>query len=197
MTPRPLQCPAGTTVFSPGMDCPGYVRLTAGTIRVTLTGAGGRELVLYRVHPGGVCLQTFACLTQGRSYSAHGVAETDIAGEILPHEAFRRALARDPAFRDEVLSAVADRFADFEQLVEDVALTGLDARLARALLRLAPDGGALRITHDALAAETASGRAVVSRRLAAFARKGLVAQRRGVVTLLDLPGLGRIAADQG
>jgi CRP/FNR family transcriptional regulator len=33
--------------------------------------------------------------------------------------------------------AAARRFADFERLVEDVALTGFEARLARALLRLA------------------------------------------------------------
>ncbi|MCA0871041.1 Crp/Fnr family transcriptional regulator [Seohaeicola saemankumensis] len=192
---HPLSCPAGTVLFSPGQDCPGFVRLRHGRIRVTLTAANGRDVVLYRVGPGDVCLQTFACLTDGRAYSAEGIAETDIDGEILPHALFRQALTTDDAFRAEVLAAVARRFGDYEQLVEDVALTGFDARLARVLLRLASPAGRIETTHEALASETASGRAFVTRRLRAFAQAGLVDQERGRITLLDRAGLERIAAD--
>ncbi len=197
MTDRslPLTCPAGAVLFRPGEECPGFVRLRSGIIRVTLTAPNGRELVLYRVQPGDVCLQTFACLTEGRRYSAEGVAETDLVGEILPHEEFSRRLGEDPDFRAEILAAVARRFADYEQLVEDVALTGFDARLARALLRLAGDGDEIETTHEALAAETASGRAFVSRRLGEFSRQGLVESGRRRVRLLDRRGLERIAAD--
>lgn len=189
----PLTCPAGTVLFSPGQDCPGFVRVFEGTIRVTLTAPNGREVVLYRVSPGDVCLQTFACLTDGRSYSAEGVAESDIVGEIMPHGLFRRAMAEDSAFQAEVMMGVARRFSDFEQLVEDVALTGFDARLARVLLRLANDQGEIEATHDALAVETASGRAFVSRRLGDFAKRGLVRPGRGHLALLDRAGLERIA----
>lgn len=192
---QPLICPAGTVLFRPGQDCPGFVRLHKGTIRVTLTAPNGREVVLYRVAPGDVCLQTFACLTDGRSYSAEGIAETDITGEIMPHARFRRAMSDDPDFRAEVMQAVARRFADFQQLVEDVALTGFDARLARVLLRLAGVGNEIETTHDALAAETASGRAFVSRRLGEFSRRGLVRPGRGHLTLLDRAGLERIAEE--
>ena len=191
-----LKCPAGTILFSPGQECPGFVRLTQGTIRVSLTAANGREVVLYRVGPGDVCLQTFACLTDGRTYSAEGIAETPIVGEIIPHAEFRSAMTGDDAFRTEVLAAVARRFGDYEQLVEDVALTGFDARLARVLLRLADDHGHLPITHDALAAETASGRAFVSRRLRELSRLGLVKTHRGRLHILDRPGLIAVSQDE-
>ncbi|SDC50184.1 Crp/Fnr family transcriptional regulator [Ruegeria marina] len=190
-----LDCPSGTVLFHAGEECPGFLRLDEGSIRVTLTAANGREVVLYRVGPGDVCLQTFACLTEGRSYSAEGVTETHTRGTLMSHAEFRRALAEDDGFRSEILHAVARRFADFEHLVEDVALTGFDARLARALLRLSKDDS-VTATHEALAAETASGRAFVSRRLAEFARQGLVELARGRVTLLDRAGLERIAADE-
>lgn len=193
---QPLSCPAGTVLFRPGEDCPGFVRLKSGTIRVTLTAANGREVVLYRVGPGDVCLQTFACLTEGRSYAAQGTAETAIQAEVLPHTVFRTELAQNDTFRAEVLSAVARRFADYERLVEDVALTGFDARLARALLRLEPVDGRIAITHEALATETASGRAFVSRRLREFARMGLIEQGRGWLTVHDHGALVRIAADE-
>ncbi len=190
-----LSCPAGTVLFRPGQDCPGFVRLAKGTIRVTLTAANGREVVLYRVEPGDVCLQTFACLTQQRTYSAEGVAETDIEGELVPHAHFRALMADDPDFRNEVLSAVARRFGDFEQLVEDVALTGFDARLARVLLRLGRSGDVIETTHDALAAETASGRAFVSRRLREFARAEILESGRGWLRILDRPELERRASE--
>lgn len=192
---QPLVCPAGTVLFRPGQDCPGYVRLHHGTIRVTLTAPNGREMVLYRVSPGDICLQTFACLTDGRSYSAEGIAETDIRAEIMPHAQFRQSMAEDSDFRAEVMQAVARRFADFEQLIEEVALTGFDARLARVLLRLAGDDDEITITHDALARETASGRAFVSRRLGEFARRGLVRPGRGRLSLLNRAGLERVATE--
>jgi len=172
------------------------MRLTQGTVRVSLTAANGREVVLYRVGPGDVCLQTFACLTDGRTYSAEGIAETALVGEVIPHAGFRSAMTRDDAFRTEILTAVARRFGDYEQLVEDVALTGFDARLARVLLRLVDDQGHLAITHDALAAETASGRAFVSRRLRELSRLGLLETHRGGLKILDRKKLIAVSHDE-
>jgi CRP/FNR family transcriptional regulator len=167
--------------------------LHAGSLRVTLAAPNGREVVLYRVTPGDVCLQTFTCLVEGRRYSARGIAETGLVAEILSPAEFQQGLGSDVAFRQRVFAAVARRFSDFEQLVEDVALTGFEARLARALLRLAGLSESVRATHEQLAAETGSGRAVVSRQLGAFAAAGHVILERGRVTLRDRPALERIA----
>jgi CRP/FNR family transcriptional regulator, anaerobic regulatory protein len=170
--------------------------LHEGSLRVTLSAPNGREVVLYRVRPGDICLQTFKCLIEGRRYSAEAIAETPLVADVLSPEEFHEAMARDEAFRGRVFAAVARRFADFEQLVEDVALTGFEARLARALLRLAGQDRSVHATHEQLATETGSGRAVVSRQLAAFAAAGYVALQRGVVTLTDTKGLARIAGDR-
>lgn len=194
MTPtRRLNVPKGTVLFRPGDPCEGFVRLRSGRIRVGLTAANGREVVLYRVNPGEVCLQTMTCLTEGGSYRAEGVAETDLVGEIVPRPAFVELIAEDSRFRAELLTAVSRRFSEFEQLVEDIALVGFRTRLARALLRLAAEDGTVAITHEALAAETASGRAAVSRALEAFEADGLVALGRGRISILDRAGLGAIA----
>lgn len=160
---------------------------------MSLTAANGREIVLYRVREGEVCLQTFSCLIENRRYSAEGLAETDLDAEIVAPEAFRTRMAGDENFRDDIFHAVARRFADFEQLVEDVALSGFEARLARALLRLADSGEIVSATHDKLAVETGSGRAVVSRQLQEFSRRNLVTATRGRIRLLDRRRLGELA----
>ncbi len=193
---RKLSLKKGDVVFRPGQDCPGFVSLTRGTIKVSLTAANGREVVLYRVTPGAVCLQTMACLIEGRPYAAEGIAETDIEGELVPVAAFQDRLGTDADFRDTVFRSIVHRFAEFERLIEDVALTGFDARLARVLLRLADDTGQVTATHESLAAETASGRAFVSRRLAEMARLGLVEPGRGAVRILDRARLEQIAAEE-
>lgn len=193
MSENAFNAAAGSVLFRPGDPCPGLIRLQSGTIRVSLTSPGRREVVLYRVRPGELCLQTFSCLAEGVAYSAEGIAETDLSGTILPPAAFRRRLAEDAAFRDSVLAAIARRFHDFETLVEEVALSDFETRLARSLLRLAEAGAEIRVTHEALAAETASGRAFVSRRLADFAARGLIATARGRIRILDRDRLARIA----
>lgn len=196
MSAAPQQIAAGTVLFRPGDACRGFVVLHEGSLRVTLAAPNGREVVLYRVAPGDICLQTFGCLVDGRRYSACGIAETPLVADVLSPAAFHAAMGRDEAFRRRVFAAVARRFADFEQLVEDVALTGFEARLARALLRLAGPDDSVRATHEQLATETGSGRAVVSRQLAAFAAAGHVALQRGRVMLADRAALARIAGSQ-
>ncbi|WP_439136821.1 Crp/Fnr family transcriptional regulator [Roseicyclus sp.] len=184
----------GDVLFEPGAACPGFLIVDTGVIRVSLTAANGREVVLYRVSAGTVCLQTFGCLIDGDRYSAEGVVEADVTGRMIPAQSFHDALADDPAFRKLVFNGVAQRFVEYQRVVEEVALLGFDERLARVLLRLCDAQGFVAFTHVALAAETASGRAFVSRRLAALSRAGLVVQHKGGVQITDRAGLERIAA---
>ena len=190
---RKFSAPKGTTLFSPGQECPGFLILQQGCIKVTLTGSSGREVVLYRVHPGEVCLQTFTCLIEDQTYAAEGVVEEDLHGDLIPAGQFRQVIEQDEAFRNDVLTSVALRFSEYQQLIEDVALTGFDARLAKVLLRLVDATGIVPVTHTALAAETASGRAYVSRRLAEFARRGLVEQLSDGIHICNVAELAQIA----
>ena len=66
-----------------------------------------------------------------------------------------------------------------------IALTGLAARIARGLLRLQDSAGTITATHEVLAAEIGSGRAAVSRGLAALARAGVIELGRGHVQVRD------------
>lgn len=190
---RPMAVPRGTVLFRPDDSCAGFVVVRSGTVKVSLTAENGREIVLYRVRPGEICLQTFGCLVGGSSYSAEGVAETDLSLEIIPAGEFQRRVSAEPDFRQQLFSAVAARFADLERLVEDVALSSIEERLARALLRLANADGMVDATHEGLATEIGSARAVVSRQLSAFARDGLVGVERGHIALVSPARLKALA----
>lgn len=189
----PISLPAGAVVFRPNDDCPGFVVVKRGQIKVSLTSESGREIVLYRVGPGDVCLQTFSCLSRKAPYSAEGRVEEALAGIVIPTAQFDRLMGEAPAFRTEVFAAVARRFAEFQHIVETLAFTGLDARLAAALLKLAGGRDEVEATHEALAVEIGSAREVVSRQLHNFAGRGLVETSRGRVKILAREALARLA----
>lgn len=183
----------GAVLFHPGDECPGFVVVRQGCIRVSITSENGREIVLYRVRPGEVCLQTFSCLVEGRRYQAEGVVEADVDGELIPAPEFGRRMADDADFRQGVMQAVARRFADFEHVVEMLAFAGLEQRVAEGLMRLAGEADALTTTHEAIALEIGSAREAVSRQLAAIARSGVIEVRRGEIQILDREALSRLA----
>jgi CRP/FNR family transcriptional regulator len=190
------QIERGTVLFSPGQECFGFVALKKGSIKVVLTSVGGREIVLYHVHPGEICLQTFGCLTMGTSYSAFGIAEQNLELEIIPPTKFHELLASDSQFRQEIFNSVATRFADFERLVENVALSSVQMRLARALLRLSEDSSSVEMTHEGLANEIGSAREVVSRQLSKFAKSGIIEMARGKIEIINTKKLADICQNE-
>lgn len=189
-----FQAKAGTVLFRPGDECTGFITIHSGSVRVSLNAVSGREIVLYRVTPGQVCMQTFACLTQGRLYGAEAVAESDCDISTLPPSAFEARMLDDPAFRSNVFGAIADRFADFEHTVQALAFSGLEARVADILLRLANEAGDVAATHERLATEIGSAREAVSRQLGVMARQGLVELSRGHVRITNRNALLQLAA---
>jgi CRP/FNR family transcriptional regulator len=102
----------------------------------------------------------------------------------------------DIAFRSAVMSSVAERFVDFERTVEALAFTGLEQRVASALVRLMDSDGLARVTHEELAVEIGSAREAVSRLLASMAKQGILLLSRGRVQVLRKAALQRLA-DEG
>ena len=178
-----LELPAGSQ---------GFPLLLAGSIRVVKQSASGRELMLYRVAPGGSCIITSSCLLGRSDYNARGIAETPLRLLLVPAPEFAQLMLDHGPFRDFVFHLFAERIAELMQLVEEVAFARLDQRLAR--LIVAQDRAVLNVTHQQLAAELGSVREIVSRLLKGFAEQGLVALGREQLTVTDRAGLQKIAA---
>ena len=186
----PLRAPSGSVLFRPGDPCKGFVLLRSGRARVDLIAEDGHALLLYRVEPGQACAITTSCLFAGEAYSAEGTAETDCEGLLLPAALFSRLVEDSAAFRTFVLAGFAARLGALMGRIEDLSFRSVDARLADYLLARAP--GTVAATQQDIAADIGTAREVVSRRLAAFAKAGLVRTERGAITPLDLDGLRRI-----
>lgn len=187
---RMVRLPAGAQVFTESQNCPGFPLLLAGTIRVVKSTASGREIVLYRVEPGGSCLITSSCLLGHSPYSARAIAETALSLLLLPTAIFEQLIAENGLFRDFVFNLFAERISELMQLVEEVAFHRLDQRLAKLLLA---KGDVIHASHQTLADELGSVREIVSRLLKGFAVQGLVTLAREQIGVTDRQGLQQIA----
>jgi CRP/FNR family transcriptional regulator len=185
-----LRAPAGATLFRPGDPCRGFVLLRSGRARVDLIAEDGHALLLYRVEPGQPCAITTSCLFAEEPYSAEATAETDCDGLMLPAALFTALVQDSAAFRTFVLAGFAARLGALMGRIEDLSFRSVDARLAAYLLERTP--GTVAATQQEIAADIGTAREVISRRLAAFAKAGLVRTERGAVTPLDPAGLLRI-----
>jgi CRP/FNR family transcriptional regulator len=189
-----LSVPEGTVIFGPGKAAENLLLLLEGRVRVQQLSEAGREIVLYRVEAGQSCVMTTACMLAHEDYSAEGIAETDVRAVAIPRAVFDRLVSQSVAFRNFIFSAYSRRITDLFQVIEDIAFQRVDIRLAQRLLALARGHDQVRATHQQLSVELGTAREVISRQLGEFQRRGWIGQSRGVVDLLDRPGLERLAA---
>jgi len=187
-----LHVPAGTPLFQAHDTCQGFPMVLSGEVRVSRSAANGRELELYRVLPGEMCLVSSASLFAGQPLTARGVTTTHTTLALLSPTDFQTAMA-DPAFRSFVLGLFALRMVDLTALIEAVAFQRLDSRLAATLLG---HGQQVRATHQALADELGTVREIVTRLLHRFERDGLVELSRECITICDSTALRHLAALQ-
>jgi CRP/FNR family transcriptional regulator len=127
------RCAAGILLFEQGDPADRFYVVAAGRVKVFRPGARGREQILHVVHPG----ESFgeAAIFDGRPFPA--CAQTIEASTLIavPAEAFLGLLRGDSALTLRLLGGLALWVRRLVDLVEDLSLRDVQARLAGFLLR--------------------------------------------------------------
>lgn len=190
---HPRDLPAGSVLFRPGDAVSGYAIVLSGRIDVSLTSASGRGILLYSVVPGQSCIQSTMGLLGDADYTAEALTQCDTTLVLLPRPLFLGLVESSPGFRAIVFRAFADRMQNMMQLLEKVAFQRVECRIAEHLLALSETANPVHITQTELATQVGTAREVISRRLDAWARRGIVRTSRGTVELADRAALRDIA----
>ncbi len=181
-----VKLPAGERVFSQGQECNQYTVIAAGKVRVLTRSPDGRELVLYYISPGEVCVLTSACLLENTRYPAEAITETPVSAFIIPCQEFDRLVAESAQFRQFVFNSFSHRLADLMAQLEQVALNSIDDRLLHYLRKHRGSDNHVRTTHQEIANHIGSAREVVSRHLKALEKQQRVKLGRGSIELLGM-----------
>jgi len=183
---------SGQVILLEGDPCQAVYLVVRGLVRTARLSPEGREHVLAYLGPGELFNLVPALDGQPSPASVDGLTEGLLY--TIPCERFRRIVREHP----EVALAVMDRLATevrrLTDMVEDLALHTVRARLARFLLAQAEDPQlSHRWTQEEIAAHIGTVREMVGRTLRAFTAAGLIHRERGRVVVADREGLEREA----
>lgn len=179
------QLTQGEVAYQPGWDCSNFLMCLSGRTRVYRSSESGREILLYRVGPGQTCVLTTSCLMTTGAFPAESIAEKDTLLAAIPADKFNELMTQSIRFRDFVHKNYGELLADLILLVNEVAFSRVDIRLARYLLKIADDDNMVHSTHQQLALDMGSVREVISRHLNEWEHQGWIDNKRGKIQLLN------------
>lgn len=174
-----------------GNQCTGLLIVLEGELRVFLLSDEGKEVTLYRLAPGDMCMLSASCVLKTINFDVFVTSEKTSQCLLLSGQAFSAAAENNLAVKNFALEKAVARFSDVMWVMQQILFTSLDKRLANFLLaeaaRLETD--CLKLTHEQIANNLGTAREVVSRLLKYLATEKIIAMQRGTITILDFAKL--------
>ncbi|MBH5319552.1 Crp/Fnr family transcriptional regulator [Paenibacillus sp. GSMTC-2017] len=166
----------------------------SGTVRIYKVGATGRELTLYRVRQGEVCVVMMASILGETPYEATAAIEEDTVLLLLPVDLFKRWMSNYPTLNQYIYKLFIKRMVGVTDLIDDIAFKPMEVRVAELVLQRLSAGcdDKLSITHEQLASELGTAREVVSRTLKELEQRGVLEIGRGSIRHIRTEELKRI-----
>ncbi len=183
----PVHYDKGTRIHSGDNDCIGVILIKKGELRIYILSDEGKEITLYRLRDGEICVLSASCILDNITFDVHVDAEVD-SEVLLIDSALYQQLCRQNIFAENFTDKlVIDSFSDVMWAMEQILFMSFDKRLAIFLSdeinRNQSDN--VELTHEQIAKYIGSAREVVSRMLKYFAQEGIVELSRKGVRVID------------
>jgi CRP/FNR family transcriptional regulator len=180
----------GAIVFLEGEPAQGLYYLHHGWLKIVKFSVDGREQILQFLGPGEIFnyLGVFAA----GDNPATAIALEAAGIWLLPRPDVRQVLIASPDALLLVVESMAQRIVTLVQMVADLSLHSIEARLARRLLENAEGNVVYRrrwSTQAEMAAHLGTVPDVLNRALRSLAEAGLIQVERQQITILDRDGL--------
>jgi len=184
----------GAQVHSSGQECLGLLLVLSGEIRTYLLSDEGREITLFRLYPGDLCVLSASCVLSQISFDTQLTAQQDTQVLVIPANVVARIKDTNLAARCYLYELATQRFSNVMWAMQQLLFQQLDQRLAAFLLAEYRRTGSptVAMTHEQLAQQISSAREAVARILKQFAEDGLVELKRGAITILNPAGLEKL-----
>lgn len=176
-----------SSIHTADLDCVGLLLPKTGTLRVYILSEEGREITLYRIRSGSVCILSAACVLQSITFDVSIDAVTDCELLQLDSAVFLSIMQENIYVEAFAYKKATERFSDAMWAMQQILFMSFDKRLALFLLEETSKTGSqsLRMTHEEIAKYMGSAREVVSRMLKYFSSEGLVRISRGEILITD------------
>lgn len=189
-----LTYPKGTNIHS-GNECSGVILVRSGSLRLYIMSEDGKDITLYRLHQGDMCMLSASCVLQSITFDVFVDAEEHSECYVISGTAFAEISKRNPQVKIFALETAVSRFSDVMWVMQQILFMSMDKRLAIFLSDESARTGSdtIALTHEQIARYIGSAREVVSRMLKYFASEGIVEVLRKGVKILDKKKLHKLA----
>ena len=173
----------GQIMMGDNSRCTGIPMVMRGRLRLFRISDKGREMTLYHISEGELCLMAGVCAMGDVEYDFSIEAERDSVLAIIPPDAFKELLYRSEPFKVYVFNALAQKLIQSVETIEMLIFESIEERVMTYLQQYANAAGEVKTTHEKMAVELGSSREVITRQLKKLAEKGLIELKRGKVIL--------------
>lgn len=168
-----------------GAEITDFVFLLSGEKRVYKKSESGREITLYEIGPGDICVLNATCLLSNSRLPANAVSLSKVVMLIMPSSAFHYILTRYDEFRSFIFSRINISLVSVMSLIVEITFGRMDERLNDYLTEKS-ENCKLMITHQKIANDLGTSREVVSRLLKEGERRGLYRLSRNCIEINTL-----------
>jgi len=183
---------AGRTIFMKGSPALSMMAVIDGRIKISAPASGGREVVLAIINAGEIFGEI--ALLDGGDRTADATALSDCELLVIDRRDFIPFLESHGELRMRFLKLLSQRLRQTDEQIEAALFERLDARLAKALMRLAssklpaPAGSPvhLNVSQHELAGMIGATRERVNKQLHAWQSDGLVDLGKRLIVIRDI-----------
>jgi len=177
----------GFNLHSADNECLGVLLVRSGSLRVYILSEDGREVTLYRLSSGEICVLSASCILKNITFDVNIDAESNTDAFLLNIDTFGRLCKQNIYVENFAYRNTLEKFSDVMWAIEQILFMRFDKRLAIFLLdEMAKSNNPdLNFTHEQIAKYIGSAREVVSRMLKVFQEQGILEQSRGLIHIID------------
>ncbi len=187
-------------VFMRGDPGDSLCGVVSGRVRISASRPGGKEVFLNILGPGEAFGEIALLDGQPRTATATALARTELI--LIRRDRFAELLVSEPRLAMHLIQLLCERVRWTAQLMEDSALLGVPARIAKRLLSLARLNGEeatndtkVTLSQEELAQFLGLSGQIVNQHLQAWKQAGWIVAGRGSVTLADVRSLEKVARE--
>ena len=185
-----------STNIHDGGQCTGVILIKSGVLRVYMLSDEGKEVTLYRLFPGDMCILSASCVLDNLTFDVLIDAEEDSECVVVGGCAYEGVWQRSDEVKIFTYETALSRFSDVMWVMQQILFMSMDKRLAIFLLDEVSKSGSdtVKLTHEQIAKYMGSAREVVSRMLKYFTAEGIVTVSRSEgIKILDKKRLRNMA----
>ena len=177
------------------LGCSGLFIVRSGRLRLYMLSEDGKEITLYRLSPGDICMLSASCVLNSITFDVYVDAEAPSDCYRISSSAFGDVSSRYLEVKNYALETAIGRFSDVMWIMQQVVFMSMDKRLAIFLLEETQANGtdSVNMTHETIARHLGTAREVVTRMLKHIASDGLIEVTRKGIVIKDKKKLQSLA----